>query len=106
MKKITLFFMKHTSALHNFNGVHLDTFVASLGNAAAAKIKFLRCMPVNIKTKEYLSEDIEVCYHREEPVNGDWWMRLARDQRDQMFAEGRTPRIYPVGKWDWETAAE
>ena len=49
---------------------------------------------------------IEIFYHRETPLDGEWWMRLPQDEGEQMFAEGRTPRIVPVGKWDWETEVE
>lgn len=50
--------------------------------------------------------DIEVYYHREKPVGGDWWMQLPQYERDLIFAEGRTPRIVPLGKWNWEIGGD
>ena len=49
--------------------------------------------------------DVEVYYHRQTPVDGEWWMRLPQNEREQIFAEGHTPRVVPVGKLDWEIEA-
>ena len=77
------------------HGTEFQTFVGSPGRNVSANLKLLRYMPQ--KT---------VFYHRETPLDGEWWMRVPADEGEQIFEEGRTPRIVPVGQWDWEIEAE
>lgn len=77
------------------DGTEFQTFVGSLGSKVSANLKLLRYMPQ--KT---------IFYHRETPLDGEWWMRVPADEAEQIFAEGRTPRIVPVGQWDWDIEAE
>lgn len=105
LKRITLFCLNQNPRLQDPNGVHLRPFVPSLKNRAAANVKHLRCMATKHEVYQCPWEYTEVYYHREQPVGDDWWMRLESNHCDTYFAEGRTPRIHPVGKWDWETVA-
>ena len=83
----------------------LQTFIRSLGRKVPANLKLLRYISLS-QVDDDLPSRADVFYHREEPLDGEWWMRVPADEAEQIFAEGRTPRIVPVGQWDWEIEAE
>lgn len=104
LKKITFFSLKQPKPLPDFDTAQIHALLASLGDSIPANLKLVRYMPlIEMHSQSYW--DIEVYYHRETPVDGEWWMQLPRGKREQIFAEGRTPEIVPVGKWNWETEA-
>lgn len=105
LKKITFFSLKQPLPLPDFDTAHFCTFIASLGSQVRANLKLIRYMHLN-QVRCYPFAKIEVHYHRETPVDGDWWMRLPWEECEQIFAEGCTPRVVPVGKWDCEIEAE
>ena len=96
LKKITFL----PSKLLDFGRTHFSAFIASLRDNVPVNLKLVRYMPLDPQG------DVEVYYHRETPVHGEWWLCLPPNEGEEKFAEGRTPRIVPVGKWDWETEAE
>ena len=81
------------------------TFIRSLGSKVPANLKLLRYISLS-QVHNDLHSRADIFYHRETPLDGEWWMRIPADEGDQIFAEGRTPRIVPVGQWDWEIEAE
>lgn len=81
----------------------LQIFIGSLGSKVSANLKLL-CYTSERKAYDDLPNKT-IFYHRETPVDGEWWMRVPADEGEQIFAEGRTPRIVPVGQWDWEIEA-
>ena len=83
----------------DFDSAHLHAFLVSLGSKVPENLKLLRYVPI----KRGHKDQTEVYYHRQTPVEGEWWMRFPQYDCEQVFKEGRTPRIVPVGKWDWET---
>lgn len=99
-KKLTFLSLKQPQPLQSFDSTLFRTSIASLGDNVSANLKLVRYMPLDP------SGNIEVYYHRETPVDGEWWLRLPQDESEKMFSEGRTPRIVPVGKWGWETESE
>ena len=82
-----------------------QAFIGSLGSKVSANLKLLRYISLS-QWHNGLIRRVEVFYHRETPYDGEWWMRVPADEGEQIFAEGRTPRIVPVSKWDGETEAE
>ena len=82
-----------------------QTFIGSLGSKVSANIKLLRFVSQSLWPIG-LTRKANIFYHRETPCNGEWWMRVPADEGEQIFAEGRTPRIVPAGQWDWEIEAE
>ena len=100
-KKITFFSLEQPQPLSNFDTAHLHDFIASLGERVSTDLKLVRYMPLT-RAQERPCEKTEVNYHRERPVDGGWWMYLPLYEHEQIFEEGRTPDIVPVGKWDWE----
>ena len=82
-----------------------QTFIGSLGSKVSANLKLLRFISQS-QWLNGLTRKANIFYHRETPYNGEWWMRVPADESEQIFAEGRTPRIVPVGQWDWEIEAE
>ena len=76
-----------------------EGFIKSLGETVPANLKLLRYVSQSHDTPP---RETKVFYHRETPLDGEWWIRLPADDSGQIFAEGRTPRIVPVSQWDWE----
>lgn len=105
LKKITFLSLKQPQPLLDFDSLRFQTFLGSLGGGVSANLKLLRYMPLN-QVHDHPPGKIEIFYHRETPVDGEWWMHLPQSEGEQIFAEGRTPRIVPVHKWDWETEVE
>ena len=99
-KKLTFLSLKQPQPLLDFDSTHLQGFITSLGDSVSANLKLVRYMPLDPHG------NIEVYYHREAPVHGEWWLRLPPNEGEEMFAEGRTPRVVPVGKWGWEIESE
>ena len=99
-KKITFLSLKQPQPLLDFDSTHFRTFIASLSDKVSANLKLVRYMPLDP------SGDIGVYYHRGTPVHGEWWLPLPPNEGEEMFAEGRTPCIVPVGKWGWEIESE
>ena len=89
---------KHDSAV-------FQTFIVSLGSKVSANLKLLRYMSLS-QMYGGQPNGANIFYHRETPLDDEWWMRVPADEAEQIFAEGRTPRIVPVGQWDWEIEAE
>ena len=99
-KKITFLYLKQPQPLRDFDSTQFHAYIASLGDKVSAKLKLVRYMALDCHGTT------EVYYHRDTPVHGEWWLRLLPDEREEIFAEGRTPRIISVGKWGWEMEAE
>ena len=99
LNKITLFSLWHSRPQVDFHSVRFHDFIAPLGDLIQANLKLVRYMPLD-RAFSYLHSDIEVYYHRNTHVDGEWWLSVAKDERDRIFAEGGTPRIVPVGDWD------
>ena len=99
-KKLTFLSLKQPQPLLDFDSTHLQGFITSLGDSVSANLKLVHYMPLDPHG------NIEVYYHREAPVHGEWWLRLPPNEGEEMFAEGRTPRVVPVGKWGWENESE
>lgn len=104
LKKITFFSLKQPQPLPDYDTAHFRALIASLGDKVPANLKLVRYMPLN-QVHRHPYGDIDVYYHRETPVEGNWWICLPSEEREQIFAESRTPRVVSVGKWDWETEA-
>ena len=104
LKRITFLRCEHFPSFSELDNAVIQTFIGSLGSKVSANLKLLRYIP---QSHVYDSlPDKDIFYHRETPLDGDWWLRVPADQGEQIFAEGRTPRVVPVGKWDWEIEAE
>ena len=99
LKKITLFSLRHSRLQVAFDSVRFHDFIAPLGDRIQANLKLVRYMPLG-RAFGFPHGDIEVYYHRDSHVDGEWWLSLAKDERDPIFAEGGTPRIVPVGNWE------
>ena len=104
LKKITFLSLRQPKPLPDIDSLHFHNTIVSLRGAVPEKLKLLRY--VLLKEHDFPPVDTEIFYHRDTPVEGEWWIRLPLKEREQIFAEGRTPRIVPVGKWDWEIEAE
>ena len=98
MKRLTLFSLEQPGALPDFDTAQCFALIVSLGDKVSAKLKLVRCISLEKQT--------HVFYHRESEVDGTWWMHLPPNEDQEIFAEARTPRVIPVGKWDWEIEAE
>ena len=96
--------------LPNFISESFHKTILSLNRQIPASVRLLRYKPPNQLLHHYCScrlhWDIEYYYHLESPLDGEWWMPLPPSEGELIFAEGRTPRLVPVGKWDWETQAK
>ena len=99
LKKITFFSLRQPHPLPDYHTAHVRALIASLGDKVPANLKLVRYMPPDPQYR-HPCEKIEVDYHRETPVEGNWWMGLPSKEGEQIFEEDRTPRIVPVGKWD------
>lgn len=100
LKKITFLYLKQPQPLRDFDSTQFHAYIASLGEKVSANLKLVRYMALDSYG------EIEVYYHRDTPVHGEWWLRLPQNEREEIFAEGRTPRIVPVGKWGSEMEAK
>ena len=100
LKRITFLLPKKVQP----DSATFQTFIESLGKKVSANLKLLRYMSES-QTYDHL-RNRAFFYHRETPLDGEWWMRVPADEGEQIFAEGRTPRVVPVGEWDWEIEAE
>lgn len=104
LKKITLLSDDQFPSLFDWDSVLFHKFVESLGRKVSTNLKYLRYRPL-IRKNDPLWRKTHIFYHRETPLRGKWWIPLPDKDCKQIFAEGRTPRIVPIGKWDWETKA-
>ena len=104
LKKITFLSLRQPEPLPDFDSLHFHTLIVALGSEVPGNLKLLRY--VLPREHGFPPVDTEVFYHRDTPVEGEWWIHLPAKEREQIFAEGRTPRIVPVGKWNWEIEAE
>lgn len=104
LRKITLFTADQRPYLYNSDSVLFHNFVKSLGGTVSANLKFLRYVPLD-RIDDPLRSRTQIFYHCETPLYGKWWIPLPDEVCEKVFAEGRTPRLVPVGKWDWETNA-
>lgn len=100
-KKITLLSVDQGCPLFDYDSEIFHTLVESLRSKVSANLKFLRYRPLS-RVHNPLRKT-QIYYHRETPFYREWWYPLPDEECEQDFAEARTPRIVPVGKWDWET---
>lgn len=106
LKKITFFSLKQPRPLLDFNSGDFWPFLASLGGKVSVNLKLIRFMPFHQIYGRPRAWETEIYYHRVTPVDGEWWIRLPLEEGEKIFSEGSTPRIVPVGKWDWEKKRE
>ena len=105
LKKVTFLSPKQPQPVLNFDSAVFHAFVGSLGDKVLPNIKLLRYIPLIIGPESEPAR-VKTFYHRETPLYGEWWIHLPADESERIFAEGLTPRIYPVSKWDWETGSK
>ena len=85
-----------------YHSVGFHDFVKSLGSEVSGKLKLIRYMDMKWMDEDGRYRKSQVCYHRDTPIDGEWWMNIATDDAEQIYTEGCTPEIVPVPKWDWE----
>ena len=104
LKRITFLPWEQFPPITVLDNAVFQTFIGSLGSKVSANLRLLRYIPQSHVHDGLRNKNI--FYHRKTPLDGEWWLRVPADEGEQIFAEGCTPRVVPVGKWDWEIEAE
>ena len=89
-----------------FDAPKLHHFLVSLGDKVSSTLRLIRYRHLHPDAHKGETSRTDVYYHRQSPANGEWWLCINGEEGERIFEEGRTPRLVPIGKWDWETEEE
>lgn len=67
-----------------------------------ATLNYVRYMELTTELDAGRDYKSHVFHHREIMDCGECWTELEGDEVETMFEQGGTPRIVPIGKWNWE----
>ena len=63
-----------------------------------ASLRYVRYRDLNSKSYKGEFSKSEVYYHRENMVDGTWWLKIPASQGEGMFEYARTPNISAIEK--------
>jgi len=79
-----------------FNAPNFHQWIISLGDQVPQTLRYLRYRHLLSKPYQGERQESTVWYHRQEPKDGNWWIKLDEGEGEKMFEEERTPQIWPI----------